>query len=307
VNDLEQRLRERLQEAAPVFEPVPVAGVAAGVRRRRSVVLTAAGAMLAVGAVVAVPWLALTTGEHRTAGPTPSSAAATTPPVTPTTRPRPAATCPSPASTGVQVDYVDFLNVGGRSYLAAMAHDRGTVPASALTGRVGVVRCTLATIGPEPTYRPQDGDAGFLRAGTPLYGVTGYPAAFRIAAPAPNGRYRLYEVDTAPDATVGADLLGIGGKVLSVEIRDGEYATHVLARLTDPTGVHQLVADVLAAPVDQRLLPTEAPLFVRFTLTDGTAVQRAWFPTSAVIERGITLPPAANALLRSQLPANTPH
>jgi hypothetical protein len=295
-----ERLRRRLAVAAPEFAPVPLAAVAAGVRRRRRLTVAAAavGVAVSLGAAGTVARLA-TTG-----GPTRADRAAA-PPSTAATRPTPpwigpVPRCPQPAGgqdSGAQVDYVDFVRLGGREYLAS----QGTVPATALGGRAGKVACGLSTIGPGPAYRPRDGDAAYLAAGTSLYAVAGYPVTFRLAAPGPRGRFRLYEVDTAPAARHGADLLPLDGRVTAVEIRDGDATPRTLGRLTDPTRLRRLVAGVLAAPVDQRLLTSGPVLFVRFSLTDGTTVERAWSRTDRLLARGIRLPAAVNAQLTDLL------
>jgi hypothetical protein len=312
VNEVEERLRRHLQTVTPVFAPVPLDVVATAVRRRRRIAAagTGVGVLLVIGAAVTVPRLALT-GDQRATGGADAGPVASTPaqPTVTPSRVDTAPPCPPPQPVGdrtAHVDYVDFVRLARREYITGEAPDHSNVPRSLLGRQVGVVRCELATIQPEPHYLPRDGDAGYLPAGTPLYSITGYPSTFRIAAPGPNGGYRIYEVDTAPDARVGADLLPLAGKVVAVEIRDGDYATHVLARINDPTRTRALVAGMLAAQVDQRRQPTETPLFIRFVLTDGTAVQRAWFPTAAVLQRGIQLPRAVSATLQNLLQSKTP-
>jgi hypothetical protein len=94
-----------------------------------------------------------------------------------------------PPGVGEAVDYVDFFQLGGRSYEAVA----GTVGASQLGPVIGHIRCSLAASedpgrGPAPVI---DGTASFLPAGAPIYEVRGYSPACRLAAYL-DGRLQLY-------------------------------------------------------------------------------------------------------------------
>jgi hypothetical protein len=93
------------------------------------------------------------------------------------------------AGVEAAVDYVDFLQLGGRSYLGV----RVPVRASQLGPVIGHIRCSLAASedphrGPPPIL---DGTAAFLPAGAPVYEVRGYPSACRLAAYL-DGRLQFY-------------------------------------------------------------------------------------------------------------------
>jgi hypothetical protein len=95
-----------------------------------------------------------------------------------------------PAGVEAAVDYVDFLQLGGRSYQGVR---QVPVRASQLGPVIGHVRCSLAASedprrGPPPSV---DGTAAFLPAGAPVYEVRGYPPACRLAAYL-DGRLQFY-------------------------------------------------------------------------------------------------------------------
>lgn len=196
--------------------------------------------------------------------------------------------CPPPGDGNAIVDYIDFVGHEGRTYLAD-PHAARSLPQSAVGNRVGTVRCELSRIVPAPEYLTRDGDAGFLPAGTALYAMRGYPPSFRLLA-AQDGAYRIYEVDTAPRARTGGDLLPIAGLVRRIDVLDGDTATRVLGKVTDHAEIVSVVAALVKAPVDQDRPVTQNPLFLRFHLADGTSVQRAWFPRDSVVGRGIVVP-----------------
>lgn len=80
-----------------------------------------------------------------------------------------------------QIDWVDFVQVGSVQYLAAPT---GTAPIreSDLGPIFTHVKSTLNGNVCDPGYRPKDGDAAFLPAGTTIYEVKGYDPSARLAA-----------------------------------------------------------------------------------------------------------------------------
>jgi len=94
-----------------------------------------------------------------------------------------------PPGTGEAVDYIDFFQLGGRSYEAAA----GPVKASQLGPVIGHIRCSLTASddfhrGPPPVI---DETASFLPVGAPIYEVRGYRPACRLAAYL-DGRLQIY-------------------------------------------------------------------------------------------------------------------
>jgi hypothetical protein len=142
----------------------------------------------------------------------------------------------------------------------------------------------------DPGYRPKDGDAAFLNPGTPLYGVKGYKASFRLAA-WEDGRLTLFEADTNPAARVGGDLLDISGRVQYIGINSEQDGVTELGAIRDKAEVDSLVGMVLEAPVNQQLGDhSGARYFVAFHLSDGTIVARAYWASTGELSRGIVLP-----------------
>jgi hypothetical protein len=107
----------------------------------------------------------------------------------PATAPHGRAGCPLgrrlPAGTGEAVDYIDFLQLGGRSYVAVAGHIAPRQLGLVLTR----IRCSLTAEedqrrGPPPVT---DRTAAFLPVGARVYQVHGYSAGCRVAAYGPQG------------------------------------------------------------------------------------------------------------------------
>lgn len=251
------------------------------------------------GLVVAAVGLAAVTGCAATATaapgtgkqPTSAGAAAVAPAVLrcPATRPHAEYTI---------VDFVDFVALGGREYISA--GPPATIPTAMLGAPVGSVRCQLDKIKPAVDYHSRNGDAAFLPAGTKLYAVRGYPATFRLAA-VTGGSARLYEVDTAPAARRGVDLLPLRGLVTRITVlRDsanGDSITTVRV-VTNPAQIRALIDSLLTAPVNQKVQPRDwPPLMLRFSLRDGTSVIRSLYVKDSEVARGINVPASFTAAL----------
>jgi hypothetical protein len=115
------------------------------------------------------------------------------------------------------VDYLNFVKLDGITYTA----DRPVVGRTLGDGDLGpvhaTVRCSLRDKLDPTRQEPQDGDAAYLDAGSPLYAVRGYRPTFRLAA-RQDGRLVVFEADTNPRARVGRDLLDLQGKVRRISI-----------------------------------------------------------------------------------------
>lgn len=212
-----------------------------------------------------------------------------------------AARCPAtrPHAENTIVDYVDFVVLGGREYISV--GPPATIPTAMLGAPVGSVRCQLDKIKPAVDYRIKGGDAGFLPAGTKLYAVRGYPATFRLAA-VTGGSARLYEVDTAPAARHGVDLLPLRGLVTRISVlRDpgkGASGITTVRVVTNPAQIRALIDSLLTAPVNQKVQPGDwPPLLLRLRLRDGTSVTRSWYVRDSEVSRGIDVPPSFTAAL----------
>ncbi|MGZ4590521.1 MAG: hypothetical protein ACXV2I_06980 [Actinomycetes bacterium] len=202
---------------------------------------------------------------------------------------------PANAEGNAQIDYVAFVKVGGLTFQATLSPEV-TVPASRLGPTVLTVRCTISDIVHNPGFQPRDGDAAFLPIGTELRAVTGYRRDFRLAAHE-DGVWRVYEVTDVPRAVTGSDQLDLAGKVVRIHLVEGERGKDIRRTVDNPARVAALVRALLAAPVLpdraqlQDELATESPVFIRFDLADGTAVQRAWYVEAGVLWPRIQAPP----------------
>jgi hypothetical protein len=209
-------------------------------------------------------------------------------------------------SGAVSIDYIDFVRHDGIEYVAAFAPLGRALGADDLGAELFRVRQKLDGSGHGPSYRTQDGDAAFIAAGEPVYGVRGYLPSFRVAA-RHDGRLVLYEADTNPRATRGADLLDLGDKVRAISLRSQKDGRTELGRIVDRARVDALVALVLSASVDQSAAPSPSTGFVAFELFDGTVTSRTYAAESGVLSRGIRVAGGfRDAILELQASAPTP-
>lgn len=198
-----------------------------------------------------------------------------------------------------QIDYVDFVQLGGITYVAAgppTASGRQLQDAD-LGAEYGQVKVKLEG-SQDPNHQIQAGDSAFLAPGSPVYRVNGYWPAFRLAA-RHDGRLVLYEADTNPSARVGADLLDLSGKVGFVGINSETDGTTVLGAIKDPAVVQTLVDLVEQGPVDQSAQPAGKSYVIDFHMVDGTEVARAYWPEAGLLERGIHVPDAFRSIVES--------
>jgi hypothetical protein len=91
---------------------------------------------------------------------------------------------PTATNVRVAIDYVDFIRLDGREYLAVPT-PTSTISPPDLGEVVAVSRCSQSAFnertGTDPGL-PRDGDSGFLLPGTGIYAVRGWKPACRLAA-----------------------------------------------------------------------------------------------------------------------------
>lgn len=192
------------------------------------------------------------------------------------------------------ISWIDFVKLNGAMYVADRVAKRTTVGPDELGAPLGEIACKLSDNVGDPDYDIQDGDAGYLDPGTVVYELKDYATWFRVAARS-RGELVVYEVDTNPAARNGADLFDIEGRVRAISMNTMRgNGTEELGRIDDPARVRELVAQVLASPVDQERQPSDAEyedqLLVIFHLADGTTSIRAFSPRSGHLYRGIMTP-----------------
>ena len=98
---------------------------------------------------------------------------------------------PSTGCSNVQIDWVDFIQVGSTRYVAGLEPQQ-TAQESDLGQVVAHVKFKVADNVCDPNYRPKDGDAAFLAPGTPIYQIADHPTTAMLAAHR-DGRIVVYE------------------------------------------------------------------------------------------------------------------
>ena len=86
-----------------------------------------------------------------------------------------------PGCTNVEIDWVDFIQLGSTQYGAGLGTQTALVE-SDLGPVVARVKFKVAGNVCDPSYHPKDGDAAFLDPGTPIYEVNGHPTSAMVAA-----------------------------------------------------------------------------------------------------------------------------
>jgi hypothetical protein len=136
------------------------------------------------------------------------------------------------ACSNGQIDWVNVVRFGGITSVATPALV-GRLPIDADRGPVfATVPFRLDGTMHAPPYQPPDGDAASLDAGTPIDTVQGYAPPLRLLARFA-GRLTCYEADTTPHATIGADLLAVGGMVHAMGVTSEQDGTTELAVVQD--------------------------------------------------------------------------
>ncbi len=200
----------------------------------------------------------------------------------------------------VDTDWVNFIKFNDIMYL------RKVVPLDSLAEEdlkyYDKTKFKVADNVNELGYRIKNGDAAFLEEGTLIYSIKGYSPDFRLVAKVGAELY-LFEADTNPNATKGADLLDIGGKVEYIRINGGMDGKTEMASIKEKTLVYSLVEMVLNAPVDQTVrLRGEEQVFIAFYLKDGTNVSRSFWIDTGELHRGIMLPDEFGRTIKSFIP-----
>ena len=101
--------------------------------------------------------------------------------------------CPPTSGWGVSIEYVDFVQVEGRQYIAGLTSV--ATPSRADLGQVVIrVRCSFRQLNDrtrQESPRPRDGDAAFLVPGTAVYALRGWSPRCRLGAEH-DGRLHVY-------------------------------------------------------------------------------------------------------------------
>jgi hypothetical protein len=153
-------------------------------RRRRTARLVPLAAAAAVAIPIIIYGLAPGSTNRGQLGGNAAPATNSTTPLTPAGQ----ADCPATRylpNTVLAIDYVDFVQVYGRQYLAD-ANPHHAVTLAELGEVVGRVRCTVSDLTADGRHKLagplRDGDAAFLPVGTELHSVAGYDPQCRLGA-----------------------------------------------------------------------------------------------------------------------------
>jgi hypothetical protein len=101
----------------------------------------------------------------------------------------------SSATCNAQIDWVNFVQVGSTQYVAG-PESPSAIQESDLGPVYAHVKFKVSGNVCDTNYRPKDGDAAFLDAGTPIYQVSGHAPSEELAARF-NGHVVLYRAMAA--------------------------------------------------------------------------------------------------------------
>lgn len=211
------------------------------------------------------------------------------------------AVLPARASRPTLLDYISF---DGIDYIR-WAEDPGRALTRADLGlEFGAIECSF---GEDLRGCPYgvDASAAFLPAGTRIYAVRGHSTSFRLAA-VWQDRIFLYQAWRNPRARTGGDLWAIAGKVRSIDVQRGEPAQdhpRSPVSITAAADVEALVRLILASPVRRPRAHAagDAGYWLTLWLTDGTVLERPYFPEAGELLGGVAVPEELRRLLEQHL------
>jgi hypothetical protein len=204
---------------------------------------------------------------------------------------------PAAASASTILDYITF---DGIDYIRRPEEPGRALTRDDLAMEFATVECSF---GEDLRGCPfgVDGSAAFLPAGTRVYAVRGHDTSFRLAA-VWQDRVFLYQAWRNPRAKVGGDLWPIAGKVRAIGVQRGEPAAglpRTPAAITAPQDVETLVAMIVRAPMRRPRAHAfgDPRYWLTFWLTDGTTLERVYFPVAGELLGGVVVPAEFRALL----------
>lgn len=191
------------------------------------------------------------------------------------------------------VDYVRFAEEPGRSLTRA---DLGV--------EFATVECSISEDVRGCPYGP-DAAAAFMPSGTRMYEVRGFRTEFRLAA-VWRDRIFLYQAWRSQRAKVGADLFDVAGKVRAVDVQRGEPMSALARRptaISSTADTEELIRMILRGAVRKPSPHTvgEPRYWLTLWLTDGTTLDRAYFPESDELMGGVVVPADFAKILEKHL------
>lgn len=218
--------------------------------------------------------------------------------VTATPTPAPASATPTAPSCGLSappgqpgpiVEWMPFLHLRGRSYLAVgVGFAFGPQPPLSIDpamrgSKAGVVLWNVTEPGTNPCYGMLDGSSAYLPAGSEVFAMKGYSPDFRLMAETPYG-WRVFEVTGTNGAKTLGDVLDIRGRVASLtctRFTQSGVATWLGTARDD--AARRLTETLLALPSNltgttPHPAENDPPtLEVTFGLVDGTTTTRTLY------------------------------
>lgn len=206
-----------------------------------------------------------------------------------------------PAGASTMFDYVTFDAI---DYIRWPDEPGRALARADLGVEFATVECSL---GEDARGCPfgVDASAAFLPAGTRVYAVRGHDTSFRLAA-VWQDRVFLYQAWRNVHAKVGADLWALAGKVRTIDVQRGQPVAGVVrapASITSAPDVAALVDMVMRAPLRRPRVHAvgDARYWLTFWLTDGTALERPYFPDAGELLGGILVPAEFRSRLERSL------
>ena len=118
--------------------------------------------------------------------------------------PLPAGSCPTAGVArdgGTIIDWAAFVVVGDVMFHTVYTPDSVLIDTQ-VGAVVSTVTCRIADAIDDPDFRPRNGDAAYLPAGTRLHAVVGAPPTVQLAA-REDGVWRRYKADPAVPTPTG--------------------------------------------------------------------------------------------------------
>lgn len=208
--------------------------------------------------------------------------------------------CPPPASTGGapgMVDWIDFVNFAGVHYMGRGGGPGQSVDPRELGAPYGRVEVNVSETAVDAFLERQDCEAAVLPVGEILFRIDGYDPSFRIAT----STGKVYEAYSKKNAATAAEFIDIGGKVVNINVSDEDAGLSV--DISDATRIRELVAELLASPVDAaRGGGREAPVLrLRFDLADGSYFVAALFADENRVWPDIMVPQSLTTTIEAAI------
>ncbi len=175
------------------------------------------------------------------------------------------------ACSSSSASHSEFVKLDGITYVS-MGDMPSTLTAADLTFYQTVRRRHWPAV--------RDGDSVQLEAGTPIYSISGYRTAFRLATKGERGIV-IYQAELNPKAEKGGDLLDLGQKLEEITISGSEGRE--LGTITDKAELDELASMILQAPISAANNPGTQMVALTFSLVDGTFVRKFFWIDSAVL------------------------